>query len=151
MVTAKQKQSPFGQMMANGSPAVGSRKQATDNGVQPHDRRIACPGSGHPVTLKRMDDSGTSPRCAVNACPTPELCRLSRCRAGTVAIVRQLTAAPEVNQRLREMGFGETQRIKVLQGSANLLCQVCNARLGLSARLADQIWVEPVSPLPWAA
>jgi Fe2+ transport system protein FeoA len=68
-----------------------------------------------------------------------------------VAIVRQLTATPEVNQRLREMGFGEAQRIKVLQGSSSLLCQVCNARLGLSARLAEQIWVEPVTFLPLAA
>ena len=98
-----------------------------------------------------MDDSAIPLRCAAEACPTPELCRLSRCRAGTVAIVRQLTATPEVNQRLREMGFGEAQRIKVLQGSSNLLCQVCNARLGLSARLAEQIWVEPVPSLPLAA
>lgn len=98
-----------------------------------------------------MDESVNQVRCAQESCPTPELCRLSRCRAGTVAIVRQLTATPEVNQRLREMGFGETQRIKVLQGSSNLLCQVCNARLGLSARLAEQIWVEPIHPLPLAA
>ena len=98
-----------------------------------------------------MEGSGNQPRCAQETCPTPELCRLSRCRAGTIAIVRQLTAAPEVNQRLREMGFGETQRVKVLQGSSNLLCQVCNARLGLSARLADQIWVELIHPLPLAA
>lgn len=98
-----------------------------------------------------MDVLGSNGRCSPETCPTPELCRLSGCRAGTVAIVRQLTATPEVNQRLREMGFGEAQRIKVLQGRSNLLCQVCNARLGLSARLADQIWVELVPTMAKAA
>jgi Fe2+ transport system protein FeoA len=65
-------------------------------------------------------------------------------RAGTIVVVKQLTAPPDVNQRLREMGFGEEQRVKVLTLQSNLLCQVCNARLGLSERLADCILVEPV-------
>jgi hypothetical protein len=50
------------------------------------------------------------------------------------------------------MGFGEEQRIKVLSLANNLLCQVCNARLGLSERLAETILVQPLSyplsPMP---
>lgn len=91
-----------------------------------------------------MDALGSHVRCVSDACPTPELCQLSHCRKGTVAIVRQLTAAPDVNQRLREMGFGEAQQVKVIQDQTNVLCQVSNSRLALSARLADQIWVQPV-------
>ena len=68
---------------------------------------------------------------------------LTKMRAGCVVIVRQLTAAPEVNQRLRELGFVEEQRVKVITLQNNLLCQVCNARLGLSAKLAELILVEP--------
>ena len=69
---------------------------------------------------------------------------MNRVRAGTTVVVKQLTAAPDVNQRLRELGFGENQRIKVITLQSNLLCQVCNARLGLSSKLAECILVEPV-------
>ena len=65
-----------------------------------------------------------------------------------MVIIRQLTAAPEVNQRLREMGFVEEQRVKVITLQNNLLCQVCNARLGLSAKLAELILVEPADGRP---
>ncbi len=80
--------------------------------------------------------------------PAPRtLSPLSRVRAGCVVIVRQLTASDDTNQRLREMGFGEEQRVKVITLQNNVLCQVCNARLGLSARLAEQILVETL-PAP---
>ncbi|MBL9175511.1 MAG: ferrous iron transport protein A [Verrucomicrobiales bacterium] len=65
-------------------------------------------------------------------------------RAGCVVIIKRLTATAEVNQRLREMGFGEEQRVKVITLQNNVLCQVCNARLGLSAKLAETILVEQV-------
>ncbi|MEN9733606.1 MAG: hypothetical protein RLZ45_1601 [Verrucomicrobiota bacterium] len=77
---------------------------------------------------------------------------LSRVRAGCVVIVRRLTASDDTNQRLREMGFGEEQRVKVITLQNNVLCQVCNARLGLSAKLAEQILVETLpspSSLPF--
>lgn len=76
---------------------------------------------------------------------------LNRVRAGCVVIVKQLTATPEVNQRLREMGFGEEQRVKVITLQNNVLCQVCNARLGLSAALAASILVVPAEPVRLAA
>lgn len=73
---------------------------------------------------------------------------LAKMRAGCIVIVRQLTATHEVNQRLRELGFVEDQRIKVITLQNSILCQVCNARLGLSAKLAETILVEPAGPLP---
>ena len=61
-------------------------------------------------------------------------------------VVRRLEGTEETNRRLREMGFGEEQRVRVISLQAHVLCQVCNARLGVSARLAEVILVEPLSP-----
>jgi Fe2+ transport system protein FeoA len=72
------------------------------------------------------------------------LCPLSRVKAGTVVCIKQLFASPDVSERLREMGFCEQQRIKLLAREASFICQVCNTRLGISAALADSILVEPV-------
>ncbi len=47
-------------------------------------------------------------------------------------------------RRLRELGFCEEQRIKLLSQQTNLICLVCNVRLGISAELAESIWVEPL-------
>lgn len=47
--------------------------------------------------------------------------------------------------RLRELGFREDQRIRLLTKQSNLICQVCNARLGISEKLADGILVEAVA------
>ena len=78
-------------------------------------------------------------------------CPLNRVGAGSTVVVKRLTATPEVNQRLREMGFGEEQRVRVITLQSNLLCQVCNSRLGLSARLAEHILVVPAGPARPAA
>jgi Fe2+ transport system protein FeoA len=61
-----------------------------------------------------------------------------------VVCIRQLSGAPDMRERLREMGFCEQQRIKLLSRHSNLICQVCNARLGISRRLAETILVEPL-------
>lgn len=75
-------------------------------------------------------------------CPKPELCPLAAVRAGCAVRIKQLSAAPEVTDRLREMGFCEEQRVKLILKGNNLICQVCNARLGLSSKLAEKIMVE---------
>ena len=78
-------------------------------------------------------------------CPQPFLCPLSHIRTGVAVRIKQLSTSPEVTHRLREMGFCEEQKIKLLSRQSSLICQVCNARLGISARLAEQILVEPLS------
>ena len=77
-------------------------------------------------------------------CPQPFLCPLSRVNTGVAVRIKQLSAPPEVTHRLREMGFCEEQKIKLLSRQSDLICQVCNARLGISSRLAEQIIVEPL-------
>ena len=78
-------------------------------------------------------------------CRQPFTCPLSQVRAGTAARIKQLSAPPEVTHRLREMGFCEEQKIKMLSQQANIICQVCNVRVGISAALAERIIVEPLS------
>ncbi len=77
-------------------------------------------------------------------CAGPAVCPLSHVEAGTVVCVKQLAAAPDLSDRLREMGLGEEQKIKLVRHGANVICQVCNARVGLSRKLAEAILVEPV-------
>ena len=77
-------------------------------------------------------------------CAGPEVCPLSRVKAGAVVCIKQLSTAPEVTDRLRELGFCEEQRIKLLTRQSNFICQVCNARLAISEKLADSIMVEAV-------
>jgi len=77
-------------------------------------------------------------------CPQPFLCPLSRVNAGVAVRIKQLSTPPEVTHRLREMGFCEEQKIKLLSRHTNIICQVCNARLGISSRLAEKILVEPL-------
>ena len=77
-------------------------------------------------------------------CGQPFLCPLSRVRAGVDVRIRKLSASPEVTHRLREMGFCEEQKIKLLSRHSALICQVCHARLGISMDLAEKILVEPL-------
>ena len=80
----------------------------------------------------------------------PFLCPLSRVIAGTAVRIKRLSAPPAVMDRLREMGFCEEQKIKLLSCRPNLICLVCNARLGLSAELAEIILVEPLPAADYA-
>jgi Fe2+ transport system protein FeoA len=85
------------------------------------------------------------PQCAVpESCTHGDLCPLNQVKAGTAVRIKQLVAAPEVSHRLREMGFCEEQQVKLVSRHVNVICQVCQARVGLSAELAESILVEPL-------
>src|SRR5688572_4870780 len=75
-------------------------------------------------------------------CAGPSVCPLTRVKAGAVVCIKELAGAPELRVRLREMGFCEQQRIILLSCDSNIICQVCNARLGISKQLAETILVE---------
>ncbi len=79
--------------------------------------------------------------------PDCALCPLSHVKAGVEVRVKQLCAGPEVATRLREIGLGEEQIVKLVTGHANIICLVCNARLAISAQLAQLILVEPFVPV----
>ena len=91
-----------------------------------------------------VDDSISAPTNA--SIDDSSLCKLSDVQAGTSVTIKQLSASPELSTRLRELGFCEEQRVKLLSRNPNLICQVCNARLGLSSQLAGLIWVEKPKP-----
>ena len=76
-----------------------------------------------------------------------EVCPLSRVKAGVAVRIKQLCAAPEVQNRLREIGFCEDQIIRLVTSQNNFICQVCNARLAISEQLAKLILVEPIPAL----
>jgi Fe2+ transport system protein FeoA len=77
-------------------------------------------------------------------CANPGLCPLTCVKPGSVVCIRELAVTPEVRERLREMGFCEKQHIKLVSRHSSVICQVCNARLGISRKLAETILVEPV-------
>ena len=79
--------------------------------------------------------------------PRCELCPLSRVQAGVAVRVKRLCATPEVQNHLREIGLGEDQIIRLVTNRTNFICLVCNARLAISERLAQLIFVEPVAAL----
>jgi Fe2+ transport system protein FeoA len=76
-----------------------------------------------------------------------EVCRLNRVKAGVAVRIKQVCGSPEMQKRLRELGFCEDHIIKLLTSQANLICQVCDARLAISEQVAKIILVEPLQPL----
>ena len=77
-------------------------------------------------------------------CAGPKVCPLSRVQAGTTVCIKHLSTAPDLTTRLREMGLCEQQLIKLIARESSFICQVCNARVGISQKLADSILVEAV-------
>ena len=97
------------------------------------------------LTLRRVKQNTTSSVVVLEGqCAGPTVCPLSRVKPGAVVCIKRLSTAPEVSDRLREMGFCEEQKIKLVARASNYICQVCNARLGISEKLAESILVEPV-------
>ena len=90
----------------------------------------------------------TPPPCEIveGQCAEPAICSLNRVAAGTVVCVKQLILAPDMRDRLREMGLCEEQHVKLVSRQPSIICQVCNARVALSKELAEAILVEPVPP-----
>jgi Fe2+ transport system protein FeoA len=78
-------------------------------------------------------------------CAGPAVCPLARVKAGSVVCIKQLVATPDVTSRLRELGLGEDQKIKLLMQQDSVICQVCNSRVAISQELAEAILVETVA------
>lgn len=81
-------------------------------------------------------------------CAGRRVCPLSRVQAGQMVCIKGLVASPETCVRLRELGFCEEQKVRLLAREATFICQVCNARLGISEKLAETILVETLSRTP---
>ena len=84
-------------------------------------------------------------------CAGAKVCPLSRVQPGALVCIKKLSASPEITSRLRELGLGEEQQIRLLARQSSFICQVCNARLAISHKLAESILVETLSaPAPTA-
>jgi Fe2+ transport system protein FeoA len=94
----------------------------------------------HSILSEVKQDSAPALPCSGTA--FQRVCPLSKVQVGTVVCVRELNTSPEVTARLREMGIIEESRITLLASQANLICMVCNGRLGLSHKLAESILVQ---------
>lgn len=106
-----------------------------------------CHTLGTALNLARLTNGNKPSATPDSACPKPELCALDSVLPGVSVRIKQLNGSAEVTNRLREMGFCEEQRIKLLMNHTNIICQVCNARLGISSQLAKTIMVEQI-PAP---
>ena len=106
--------------------------------------KTRLPDRSRDLSCGAVKKSEASCKIVEGQCAGPEVCPLSRVKAGTTVCIKELVASPELRDRLRELGLGEEQRIKLLSSEANVICQVCNARLALSEKLAKAILVEPV-------
>ena len=84
------------------------------------------------LTRRPVSPDNEHPAPTGAACPQPELCSLDAVKPGVSVRIKQLNGSAEMTSRLREMGFCEEQRIKLLMNHTNIICQVCNARLGIS-------------------
>ncbi|HTR81152.1 MAG TPA: FeoA family protein [Bacteroidota bacterium] len=67
---------------------------------------------------------------------------LTQIPVGRFARIHRLESEPEVSCRLREMGFCENAIVRlVVNGEGNLICEVCNTRVGLNHSISDDIIV----------
>lgn len=80
-------------------------------------------------------------------CEAHPWCPLNRARAGTSVRIKRLPDAAETTTRLREIGLGEEQVVRLVSSQAMVVCMVCNARLAIGAALAEMILVEPVAQM----
>jgi len=61
---------------------------------------------------------------------------------GRFVRIHEIQSHPDVRVRLHEMGFCENAVIRCLnKGDGNVICEVCNTRLGLNSLLASSILV----------
>lgn len=61
---------------------------------------------------------------------------------GQEFLIQELQSHPEVCLRLRELGFCENAVVKtIVSGSSQLICEVCNTRIGLHHSVAKKIIV----------
>jgi Fe2+ transport system protein FeoA len=78
-------------------------------------------------------------------CVHADTCPLSHVQAGVTVCIKELATEPDLTSRLREMGLGEERQVRLVSHATNIICEVCNARLGISRQLAEKIMVQPMN------
>lgn len=73
---------------------------------------------------------------------TPFAFSLTEAPVGKRFRIAYLNSHPDTCKRLRELGFCENAVIRCLnKGKGNLICEVCNTRVGLSTLIAGNIFL----------
>lgn len=68
--------------------------------------------------------------------------QLSKAASGAELVIKKIQSSPETNLRLRELGLLESSCIRLVSnGSAQIICEVNNTRIGLHHRVAKDILV----------
>ena len=68
---------------------------------------------------------------------------------GSEFLIQEILSEPETCSRLKELGFCENAVIKtIVRGSSQLICEVCNTRIGLHHSVAKKIMVTPKLTAP---
>jgi len=116
---------------------VGPRKEG-EHDMNATWRRFFQGGSAGEVKISKTDSRANSVEVQCEACP------LNHVEVGAAVRIKKLCASHEIQVRLRELGFCEHQIIRLLATQSNCICQVCNARLAISQKLARLILVEPL-------
>jgi Fe2+ transport system protein FeoA len=78
-----------------------------------------------------------------NLIPSDDL-TLADIKPGVTGRIMRLCATPEVNQRLREMGFCESKKVKMISRNSNIICKLGTVRFGVGRSLAQCICLELV-------
>ena len=67
---------------------------------------------------------------------------LTEAPVGRRVRIKHLHSQPEICTRLRDMGFCENAIIRcVMKADGNIICEICNTRIGLNSYLANSILV----------
>jgi Fe2+ transport system protein FeoA len=70
--------------------------------------------------------------------------RLTDAPLGKNVRISRLRSRPEVNVRLRELGFCENAVVRcVMKSHGNIICEILNTRIAMNGRLAGDILVAP--------
>ena len=71
--------------------------------------------------------------------------KLSEIPTGKYFLIQEIQSHPDTCQRLKELGFCENAVVRtVINGSSQLICEVCNTRIGLHHNVAKDIIVTPI-------
>ena len=79
-------------------------------------------------------------------CDTPNR-SLSESSVGKYLRIKGIHGEEDVCQRLREMGFCESSIVEKIADSGTLICKVCDSKIVISKKLAENIIVQDICQL----
>ena len=71
---------------------------------------------------------------------------LNRLEPGQCAVVRRVESDSEEVQRLKMLGLCVGRRVELMRAGDPLIIRIFSSRIGISASLASQVWLELCLP-----